>query len=151
MGDIVPTVYDGDDLQAAFDLLAAEPSTKGDVDLLHAFLDEVATSESSTWELLKWDGENHVSPYFNCKAIRCFHADGFNLYRVRPLTIRLKKYRIIYAYDRDENEIHLLYIVIPVKDSTPPPPPELHYDYSAKHIISSRIRSEYERIGIPKL
>ena len=151
--DIVPNIYDGDHLHEDLAILSAEPSTKDDVLLLNAFLDEVSASADATWQLLKWHGTSHVSPYFNCKAITCFQEVGFNIYRIRPLRSRLQKYRVIYAFDNDEecNSIHILAVIIAVKSEDTPPPPELHYDYSKNHRISARVREEYESSGITKL
>lgn len=151
LGDIVLSIYDGDFLEEDLQKIANEPTTALDVDLMYAFLDELSSSEDAKWKLLKWSESNDQSPYFNCKAISCFHDDGFNLYRIRPLRSRLNKYRIIYAYDAEFDQIHLLAIVIAVKESFSPPPEDIHYDYSKIHEISKRIRCEYESIGIPKL
>lgn len=145
MGDIVPCIYDGDHLNDDLNILRNNPATKRDVALLTAFLDEVASSEDARWQLLRRSAENFVSPYFNCRAIECFQDDGFNLYRLRPLRSRLQKYRIIYAFDTTDASLHLLAVVVAVKDLNPPPPPELHYDYAKNHHISQRIRDEYLR------
>lgn len=151
LSDIVPLIFDGDNIDEDLKILRAEPATKADVALLNAFLDEISSCENATWQLLKWSGSHDSSPYFNCKAIACFHEAGFNLYRIRPLRSRLQKYRIIYAFDAYDSSIHLLAVTVAVKDAAPPPPLELHYDYSPSHPISVRIRDEYERTAITKL
>ena len=144
-------MFDGDHLDADLDLLRNDPETAGDVDLIDAFLTEVAESEDTKWTLLKWRGETDSRPFLNCKAVRCFIDAKFNIYRLRPLRGRLSPYRVFYAYDAARNEIHLLAVV----KKTPVPPPLItkpfHYAYEPKHAIADRIRDEYEQRGFTKL
>ena len=122
-----------------------------DVDLLNAFLDEIASSESALWKLSKWSDEN-ARPFFNCKAVSCFQEKGYNVYRVRPLKGSLRKYRILYAYDAPRDEFHLLAVGIKPPDPMPSPPePWSFYNYEIDHPTSKCILREYDDRGFTKL
>ena len=139
------TVFNGDHLERDLEDLQNFADTANDVDLLNAFLDDVSEREDVLWKLLREKHEQQV-PHFNCSLVRFFHNEGYNVYRIRPLTKRrLNKYRILYAYNAPANEIHFLAVV--VKRSAPPHinlPSDKFYDYEANHPISIRIRSEYD-------
>lgn len=149
LGDIVPLIFDGDFLQEDLQKLRTNTATAKDVDLLNAFMDEIAESQDVLWKLSKWK-EDHWSPYLNCRAIDCFQNEGYNVYRIRPLKGRLNKYRILYAFNAIANEFHFLAVV--VKLTAPLPVganPGDFYNYEYNHSISIRIRNEYNNGGFP--
>ena len=140
MDDIVPPVFNGSHLDSDLAVLLRGGVAANEVDLLNAFMDEVAGSEDACWKLIR-RREDHNSPYFNCRAVEFFQEEGYNVYRIRPLRGRLRKFRILYAYDAARNEVHLLAVVLKLD---PPPakrPPNL-YRYERNHSISQRVRDE---------
>jgi hypothetical protein len=153
LGDIVPEVYDGDHLEADLEALRGDAATAGDVDLLGAFLDEIAGSEEARWQLLKWIAEHDARPglWFNCKAVVCFQQDGYNVSRIQPLLGRLKRYRVLYSFEQRRNELHLLAVVIKRLEHSVDAISPLHYNYEPNHEISRRVRSEYDERGFTKL
>lgn len=147
MGDILPVIFNGNFLEEDLQGLRSDPVTGNDVDLLNAFMDQVAESPEVLWKLAKWK-EQHWSPYLNCSAIDCFQMQGYNVYRLRPLSKRLSKYRILYAYNAPMHEFHFLAVV--VKRLEPSPigsDPDYFYNYEPNHPISVRIRTEYDDSG----
>ena len=73
------------------------------------------------------------------------------MYRIRPLKGRLSKYRILYAYDSQENEIHLLAVVVKRLVLLPEgTDPRDFFNYEPNHAISVRIRNEYENSGFAR-
>jgi hypothetical protein len=153
VGDIVPGVYNGDHLDADIDTIRDDASISRDADLLNAFLDEVAGSEEALWQLLRRNTEHDARPglWFNCKAVECFLDAGYNVSRMRPLQGRLRKYRILYAYEKDRNELHLLAVVLKRPDPAPQISNPRHYDYEPNHPISKRIRNEYDQRKFAKI
>lgn len=146
----MPQLYDGDHVETDLAVIRADPSYGGDADLLAAFLDELGRSEDALWKLCRWNDE-HSSPWFNCKAITCFQTAGINMYRIRPLSPKLGRYRILYAYDAEYEDFHILAIV--VKKPTDMPQgasPQDYYNYEPDHPVSIRATSEYDSIGIPR-
>jgi hypothetical protein len=144
-------MFNGDFLEKDLDKLRADPSTADDVDLLDAFLDEVAESVDAIWKLTKWKAD-HWPPHLNCCAIACFQNDGYNVYRIRPLTKRLSRYRILYAYDNKDEELHFLAVVVKKPENLPAGvDPIDFYNYEPNHPISIRVRSEYDNSGFPSL
>lgn len=145
---MTPGLFDGDHLGADMRALKGicPPS---DVDLLWAFLDEVAGSADAVWKLPRWTAE-HSSPYFNVRAIDCLQDARYNVYRLRPLAGRLQQFRVIYAFHNTADEFHLLAAVR--KLHVPPVPPTSHdYDYQPQHPITQRICAEYDSRGFPRL
>ncbi len=147
LGDIVPQVFDGDHLGADFEALRSNASTSTDADLLDAFLDEIAGSDQAKWQLLKWITEHDARPalWFNCKAVVCFHDHGYNVSRIQPLAGRLRKYRVLYAYEKRHNELHFLAVVLKKPTAAPPDSDPRHYNYELNHPISKRVRDEYDK------
>lgn len=125
-------IYEGDYFESDLSVL-------DECDIINAFLDELEDSQKVLDELTKWDAEHNSNPMFNVKAIVEFHKKGFNLYRIRPLVKRINKYRIIYAYNGQKDEIYLLAIV-----------KKGEYNYEPDDPVSQRVFGEYDRIGIPK-
>jgi len=149
--DIVLRVYDGDHLEEDFEKLRAVPSTSKEADVIDAFLTQIAESEDALWTLNKWSAE-FSNPHFNCKAINCFQDSGYNIYRIRPLGRRISQFRILYAYDQHNDDYYLLAITIKKPDVLPLGATlNDYYDYEPNHPISQRVRSEYERLGLPRL
>lgn len=149
MGDIVLQIFNGDFLENDLGKLRADPTTANDVDLLNAFMDQVAESQDLLWKLAKWK-EDHWSPHLNCRAIDCFQNDGYNVYRIRPLNRRLSKYRILYAYNSRDNEFHFLALVIKFDTFlSANTEPDSHYNYEPNHPISIRVRDEYDNSRFP--
>lgn len=144
-------LFDGDHLATDLDNLRSDPSILDDADLIDAFLDQLAESEDALWSLVKWKGSHH-NPYFNCSAIDCFQNEGYNVYRIRPQDGRLNKYRIIYAFDGVHNDFYLLAIVIKSPTTLQSgPKSDIHYNYEPSHPITRRVKSEYDRLGLPRL
>lgn len=151
--DMIPVVYDGDFIDKDLQILQADPNTGSDAHLIIALLDQIAGSEEIPWKLLHRE-DVHYSPYFNCKAITCFQNDGYNIYRIRPMeTSRLKKYRVLYAYDAPRNKLHLLAIVIKNQNTTSTNHTlnPYDYDYEYDHPVSIRIRSEYDNRSFARI
>lgn len=147
LGDIVPVIFNGNFLDDDLEKLRANPVTSTDADLLNAFMDQIAGSEEVLWKLLRWK-DDHGSPHFNCRAIDCFQNDGYNIYRIRPLTRKLSKYRILYAYNTQANEFHFLAVVVKqIASIAVDAEPGDFYNYEFNHSISIRIRSEYDDSG----
>lgn len=147
----MPELYDGDHVEADLASIRADARHSGDADLLSAFLDQLGGNEDALWKLCRWEAE-YSNPWFNCKAIACFQSAGVNMYRIRPLTPRLQRYRILYAYDSAHEEFHILAIV--VKKPTVVPQgvsPQDYYNYEPDHPVSVRCASEYDTIGIPRM
>jgi len=112
-------IYSGDHIDTDLAYLQANPEYKlGDDGVIWAFLDQIANSENATWKLKEWSAVSQ-NPNFNAKAITWMQTAGFNIYRIRPLSQRLQKYRILYAYNARRDEVYLLAIVIK-------PPRSLH-------------------------
>lgn len=153
MGDIVPQVFDGDHLGADFEALRSNASTSTDADLLDAFLDEIAGSDQAKWQLLKWITEHDARPglWFNCKAVVCFHDHGYNVSRIQPLAGRLRKYRVLYAYEKRRNELHFLAVVLKKPTAAPPDSDPRRYNYELNHPISKRVRDEYDKREFAKV
>lgn len=145
-------IYDGDHLEDDLDAILADPETSADVDLINAFLDEIAGSDDAKRTLTQWPGE-HSPPHFNVKGIDCFQKKmGLNCYRIRPLSRRLKQYRIIFALDVDRDDFYLLAIVRKRPDPFPAnADPKKFYNYEPSHQISIRISEEYESLRLRKL
>lgn len=104
------------------------------------------------WKLCRWSDE-HQSPHFNCKAITWLHDRGYNIYRIRPLRGRLRKYRILYLFDPTRDEFHLLAIVQKVAQSElrSDAPPWMSYNYERDHPITERVIREYDERKFTKL
>ncbi|NNH19153.1 hypothetical protein HLB01_08915 [Bordetella trematum] len=142
------SLYDTYDAQDDLDRLEAAGFV-ADVALLHVFLDQIEESEEALWSLSQYNGE-HPDPLFNMKAIDCLHAQGYNIYRIRPLR-RITSYRIIYGLDAVKDEIHILaYTRKKNRDAPPGIDPE-YYDYEPRHPLSQRICVEYDRLAIPRI
>ena len=144
-------LYDGDYVQGDLDRLRATPSTAHDADMIDAFLTQIAESEDALWTLNKWSAD-FANPFFNCKAINCFQAAGYNIYRIRPLGGRISRYRILYAYDCQNDDYYVLAITTKKPDSLPPNTDlSAYYAYEPHHSISQRAKNEYDRLGLPRL
>ena len=154
MEHIIFTSYDGDHLESDLSFIrenSNNASGVNDADLLDAFLTQISENEELCWKLVKWESENNTPPFFNCKAINCFQEKGYNVYRLRPTTSLLKKYRIIYALNAQDNEIHYLAIAVKRPDRITNATDPYYYDYEPDHPISKRIFNEYDASGLPKI
>lgn len=122
-----------------------------DGDLIDAFLTQIAESEDAMWELTKWPGEN-ANPFFNVKGVQMLQQQGYNIYRIRPLTRRLSKYRILYAYDAQHDDFYVLAIVMKRPAVLPPESlPNDFYNYENLHPITLRICDEYGTLKLPRI
>lgn len=143
--------YNGDHLDEDLQTLEELNGSTAHADQLRAFLDHVSEAEDLLWKLTKWSDSNGEHPKFNCKAITCFHQRGYYLYRIRFFLGELSRYRVIYMYDGQNDEVHYLAIVrkkdekLTEKDNR-----KEDYNYESEHPISARIIDEYERTGFPK-
>lgn len=137
-------IFDGDALTDDLDKL-------DDGHLIDAFLTQISESEEAMWELSKWPGEN-ANPFFNVKGIQTLQSQGYNIYRIRPLTSRLKKYRILYAYDAPHDDFYILAIVIKRPPVLPPEClPNEFYNYEPNHPITVRVCDEYSTLNLPRI
>ena len=147
-------IYEGDHTEADLNFIQSNPLYEVlDDDLIRVFLEQMAVSEDAKWSLTKWKADNQ-SPHFNVSAIASMQSAGFNLYRIRPLSRRLRKYRILYAYNGQSDEIYLLAVVVKIPDPLPANPIDggyEYYDYKPNHRITKRVLSEYDQLGLPKL
>ena len=147
-------IYEGDHTEADLNFIQSNPLYEvHDADLIRVFLEQISVSEDAKWSLTKWETIN-PSPHFNVRAITSMQSAGFNLYRIRPLSRKLKKYRILYAYNGQSDEIYLLAIVVKPPDPLPANPiigGYEYYDYEQNHRITKRVLSEYDQLGLPKL
>jgi hypothetical protein len=146
-------IYIGDHTEADLDFIQSNPLYEtNDSDLIRAFWEQLAVSEDAKWSLTKWKTENS-SPHFNVSAIASMQQSGYNLYRLRPLSKRLKKYRIIYAYNGQIDEVYLLAVVVKKPDPEAESPMDggyEYYDYEPTHRITQRVLNEYDKLGLPK-
>lgn len=111
----------------------------------------MADSDEALWTLTKRKDSYH-SPYFNQSEIVWMQRAGYNLYRIRPLFKKLQPYRILYAYNGQKDEIHLLALVIKKPDSLPAHLTNgEYYDYEPNHRITQRIIDEYQNERFPML
>lgn len=140
----MPEIFDGDHV-------AADLSKIVQGDLIDAFLTEIAESEQATWQLAKWPGDYH-NPYFEAKGVQSLHQQKFNIYRIRPLTPVLGRFRVLYAFDPRKDHFHILAIVekLPhgmlINNNF-----TRYYNYEPSHPITVRICAEYDKIGVPRL
>lgn len=130
----------------------AENSVHKDIaSLMHALIVQIDESEDAQWCLTKWKGDND-NPFFNVRAINFLQQQGYNVYRLRPLGNRLSRYRVIYAYDNEYDDFHLLAVVEkPPEDEAGFVVHERVYNYEQNHEITRRICEEYDAIGLPKI
>jgi len=148
--DIVPDLYNGDDLLTDLALIRREWGRK-DERLLEAFLDELAGSEDALWDLMRRKMRRETTaPYFNSCAIESMHQAKYNLYRVRPLKA-VTPYRVIYALDTEWDDIYVLAIVRKLPADNREYDSEKHYDYEPNHRISTRVVAEYDRLKLPRI
>ena len=150
--DIMIDIYEGDHIESDLKSIKSNPLYEvGDEDLILAMLEEIAGSEDACWTLTEWSAESS-NPYFNAKAIVWMQRAGKNVYRLRPLTRRLKKYRILYAYNGRVDEIYLLAVVVKKPESAPSNLSDegcKYYDYETEHVITKRVFYEYAQLGLP--
>ena len=145
----MPQLYDGDHIDEDLDRIRADTHYASDADLISVFLNELDESENAKWKLCRWKDESS-SPWFNCQAVVCFHDSGLNIYRIRPLSSRLSRYRIIYAYDSECDDFYLLAVVVKVPhEQQENYDLEKFYNYEPHHPISTRVVSEYRALGLP--
>lgn len=140
-------LYDGAYLEDDLDLIAED--SPEDADLLEAFLDQIDESQEALWALTRRRSE-HPDPLFNERAIECFHDNGYNVYRIRPLRL-LHQYRIIYAFDAPNDAFYVLAISRKKLHDAPRAIDPKRYNYEPDHPLSHRIRDEYDELGIPRL
>jgi len=147
-------IYEGNHIDEDLDFIQSSPLyVAKDADLIRAFLEQIAISDEAKWSLIKWSALN-PSPHFNESAIAWMQKAGYNLYRIRPLSKRLKQYRILYAYNGHVDEVYLLSIVVKKPETLPMNPPNTgyeYYDYETNHRITKRVIDEYAQLGLPKL
>lgn len=76
------------------------------------------------------------------------NALKYNMYRMRPTAV-VPVYRMLYAFDPQYEEFHVLAVVRKLPKTAPGYDQSKHYDYEPNHHISVRVLSEYDDIGIP--
>ncbi len=126
---------------------------RGDEHLIEAFLSELVANEDAQWSLTKLKTE-HYSPHFSVRGVVLFQRRGFNVYRLRPFFKGLSKYRVLYAYDGQQEEIYLLAVVVKKPEDQQIQVDlsgEYYYDYEPNHWITKRVMAEYEQLGLPKI
>lgn len=119
-----------------------------DADLLREFVAELDVSERAKQILFSRDDE-YYDPAFTVKAIRCFNDAGFNVSRIRPRIPRISFYRIIFAIDNEYGDFYLLAVVKKTREYLNGTTDD-GYDYEPDHEITTRIRSDYDDLGIPR-
>jgi hypothetical protein len=143
-------LFDGDFVDEDLARLKSTGTSQSTLDLLNAFIDEVAGSDDALWKLVRRK-ESSWDPYFNCQAIEFFQNDGYNVYRLRPLATRLAEFRVLYALDAPREELHLLAIVRKRSPADNISPQTHLYAYEPSHHISVRVRSEYDSKDFARL
>ena len=146
-------IFGGDGYDADLQAIQSHPIYETyDVDLIGVFLEQIATSEDASWKLKEWSASSS-NPHFNVSAIASLQQSGYNLYRLRPLSKKLKKYRILYAYNGRSDEVYLLAVVIKkmnTKAGEPTPAGDEYYDYERTHRVTLRVLREYDQLALPK-
>lgn len=146
-------IFVGDHFEADLEFIQSNPLFEAnDADLIRAFLEQIANSEDAKWSLPKWKTE-FSNPHFNVHAIASLQQVGYNLYRLRPLSKRLGKYRFLYAYNGQVDEVYVLAVVIkkPNPETVSPTHGKYeYYDYERDHRITKRVLDEYAQLSLPK-
>ena len=119
-------------------------------DLINAFLDEIQGSIDARWQMTKRIGEWYT-PHFNVKTVDSLQAKGYNIYRIRPLSPRLSKYRILYGYDAEFDQFYLLAVAIKKPQNAASTSNPYYYNYEPTHRITLRICAEYDNLRLPRL
>jgi hypothetical protein len=144
----VPALFDGEHIAADMALIRREWGQR-DRDRIDVFLNELGSREDAMWALAqRRQDRNFDRPFFNSCAIEWMLEDGYNMYRMRP-TVAAPAYRMLYAFDAEVDEFHVLAIVRKLPRSSPDYDRRIHYDYERDHHISVRVLAEYDQIGIP--
>ncbi|WP_118182104.1 hypothetical protein [Paraburkholderia phosphatilytica] len=146
----MPNLYPGDSIEDDLNRIATVNGLV-DADLLRAFMEQLGGCEDALWQLVKHRAERtYPAPTFNSKLIECLLADGYNIGRIRPMPA-LAKYRILYAYDNEYDDIYTLAVVEKVPHDESEPDLARYYDYERNHPISVRAVGEYDAIGVPRV
>jgi len=147
-------LFDTDD--SDLDLEELAQIAERDADLIGVFLDQIDESDDAKWQLSKWPAENSL-PHFNVKGVESLQQRGYNIYRLRPLGARLRKFRILYAYDAVHDDFYLLAVVVKNPGSEaelnamlPGFPLHKTYNYEPDHPITQRICERYDGLQIPR-
>jgi len=144
----VPTLFEGDHIGDDLGLIGAR-NGQDDADLLLAFLEELGNREDALWQLVRHRAERtYPSPTFNSRLIEWMLEDGYNIGRIRPIPA-LSRYRILYGYDNEYDDIYSLAVVEKPPQGLQPPDYARYYNYERDHPISSRVIDEYVDRGIP--
>jgi hypothetical protein len=114
--------------------------------LMRALMVQIDESVDAQRCLVEWRGENK-NPFFTVSAIDCFQNQGLNVYRLRPLGNILRRYRVIYAYDNEYDNFHLLAVVEkPPENENGVVAHNRVYNYEPDHFITHRIIHEYDDV-----
>lgn len=146
-----PELLDGKFIQADLDAISRREGSTRTADKIEAFLDELDASEDAVWKLTHdRDEQRYPDPIFNCELVQSFRAEGYYVYRLRPLAA-LRDYRILYAYDGLNDRIHLLAIVRKRPPGQEFAGDDTYYEYERDHPISQRTRDEYDELGLHRV
>jgi hypothetical protein len=146
----VPTLYEGDYVQQDLGVIA-QRNGQDDADLLLAFLEELGCREDALWQLVRHRAERtYPSPTFNSRLIEWMLADRYNIGRIRPLPA-LSRYRILYGYDNEYDDIYSLAVVEKPPHGLQVPDYTRYYNYERDHPVSTRVIDEYINRQLPKI
>ena len=146
----MPNLYTGDHVESDLQTIA-DRNGRNDADDLRSFLEELGSREDALWQLVRHRSERtYPSPTFNSRMIEILLGERYNIGRIRPVP-RLSKYRILYAYDNQHDDIYVLAIVEKLPVDVANAVPERYYDYERNHPVTSRIVDEYDSLGIPRI
>lgn len=146
----MPNLYDGQHLLTDLALIRNFWGAEDDRRIT-AFLDELAGSDDAMWALAQHKQDRNFSrPFFNSCVIEWMLDDGYNMYRMRP-TVAVPPYRMLYGYDNEYDEFHILAIVRKKPRTDPDYDQNRYYDYERDHHISVRVLAEYDELGLPHL
>ena len=129
--------------------LDTDPCVGENADVLYNLLIDIDESPDILWTLSAREQQNS-DPHFNVKTVDSLQAKGFNVSRLRPLSRRLKDFRVIYAFDAEYEDFYVLAIVrklqavlnIENKES---------FNYEPNHPITKRVCELYDAINIPRI
>ncbi|WP_244828463.1 hypothetical protein [Caballeronia sp. TF1N1] len=146
----MPDLYDGNHLHADLRLIRAEWGEKQAIKI-EAFLDELGSNDDAMWALMQRKQVRQFErPFFNSCAIEWMLEDGYNMYRLRPIR-PMSEYRVLYAFDAEHEEFHVLAIVRKKPRTAPDYDQRKFYDYERDHRISIRVLDEYDDLGFPRI
>ncbi|MFM0435933.1 hypothetical protein PQQ84_05690 [Paraburkholderia strydomiana] len=145
-----PELVNGSHLVQDLEAISQREGSTRTADKIDAFLDEMDASEDAIWKLTRdYAEQNYPAPIFNCRIVRFFAERGYFVYRLRPLKA-LGQFRILYAYDGKDEQIHLLAVVRKRPEGPEFEKDVTYYGYEPDHPISKRVMAEYDLLGLPR-